>query len=90
MKLTFTAVPEDSRCPTGVSCIWEGQVKVKLEVVSGGKSQPIEFTRKASQAGGVTQAAFGYQIDLLEVNPYPAQTGKIKPEDYLVKLSVRK
>ncbi|MEK7257473.1 MAG: hypothetical protein AAB316_22145 [Bacteroidota bacterium] len=90
LKLTFTAVPEDSRCPKGVSCIWEGQAKVKLEVLSAGQTKSVEFVRKASETGGVSQAAFGYQIDLLEVNPYPVQTGKIKPEDYVVKLSVRK
>ena len=30
MKVRFDSVKEDSRCPEGVDCIWEGNAKIAL------------------------------------------------------------
>ncbi|WP_420455292.1 hypothetical protein [Rubrivirga sp.] len=35
LSLTFDDVVEDSRCPAGVACIWEGQARVSL--MAGGQ-----------------------------------------------------
>ncbi|MBN1368703.1 MAG: hypothetical protein JW954_00520, partial [Dehalococcoidaceae bacterium] len=31
LEIIFTEVMEDSRCPTGATCIWAGRVSVKVE-----------------------------------------------------------
>jgi len=31
LQLILTSVPEDSRCPVQVNCIWEGQVKLFID-----------------------------------------------------------
>ena len=36
LSVRFVAVAEDSRCPTGMSCVWEGRAGVRLVV--GGTS----------------------------------------------------
>ena len=43
LKLTFTGVTEDSRCPKFTNCIQEGQVKVALSAAIDGKGQVVEI-----------------------------------------------
>jgi hypothetical protein len=90
MKLTLKAVPEDSRCPRFVNCIQEGQVKVGLIVAIDGKGQPVELVRKPSDKGPNTATVGAYKVQLYEVMPYPESGKKINPEEYSVRLSVRK
>ena len=89
LKITFSGVPEDSRCPKGVNCIQEGQIRISLAVVSGSQTRTLEFTRKASQTGNVTQSFENYKIQWLDVSPYPEKDKKIKAEDYKLKVAVR-
>ncbi len=90
LRLTFTGVPEESRCPQGVDCFQEGQVRVTLIAVNAGNSQTIEFTRKASEKGTVTRSFGKFKIQLNEVSPYPKNGVKTNLEDYSLKLAVRK
>jgi hypothetical protein len=90
LKLTFTAVPEDSRCPEYVNCVWEGEVKISVAVIGSGVNKTLEFVRKAKEKSNTVQAAGDYKIMLSEVSPYPKQQQKIKPEDYRIRLLVKK
>lgn len=90
LKLTFTGVPEDSRCPKFTNCIQEGQVRLTLTAVIGGKSQTVEFTRKPSDKGPTTVAVEKFKIQLYDVQPYPESGKKIKLEDYTARMAVRK
>ena len=41
-SVSFLKVLEDSRCPSDVTCIWEGQARVLVEVTeTGKKSQQV-------------------------------------------------
>jgi hypothetical protein len=90
LRLTFTDIPEDSRCPEGVDCFQAGQVRVGVEVSTGNDTKAVEYTREAKQKGNVTQTVSGFKIHLLEVSPYPKKNQKIKPEEYTLRLAVRK
>lgn len=90
LKLTFSTVMEDSRCPEGVNCIQEGQVRVMLALANGGKSMALEFARTASQKGIVSRTLGHFNIQLSEVSPYPKNGEKIKPEAYKLKLAISK
>ena len=64
----------DSRCPTGVNCFWAGEVKVVLEVTrameEGDKPVEIQLTLGVRREP-VTASVFGYELELLKVDPYP-------------------
>ncbi|MBU3002048.1 hypothetical protein [Paraglaciecola arctica] len=65
---------EDSRCATGVTCIWAGQIVVSLEVSNGNnEKQTIKLVRKREP---IAAQAFGYRLLLLDVAPHPKK-GKI-------------
>ncbi|MFQ5570564.1 MAG: hypothetical protein ACE5G0_12855 [Rhodothermales bacterium] len=64
----------DSRCPIGVTCIWEGEVKVAMEFTRNGQA-PAPFTMKGfvGPQGDETVSldTLGYRFTLERVDPYP-------------------
>ncbi|MDT0294439.1 hypothetical protein ACFQ3R_11740 [Mesonia ostreae] len=76
----FIKVTEDSRCPTGVDCVWPGQAKVVVMWCKDGKEiGQKEVTFKANQlkkepievAITNTKSVYIYQL-----NPYPTSSEK--------------
>jgi hypothetical protein len=89
LKLSFSGVPEDSRCPKGVNCIREGDIKITLAAATGSQNKTLEFIRSASQTGNVTQSFENYKIQWLDVSPYPEKDKTIRKEDYKIRIAVR-
>lgn len=88
----FVSVPEDSRCPKGVNCIWAGNVRVLLHVTKA-KSKPVKVELNLNprdfpdgEAGGYGD----YKIKLVKVDPYPVADQQIKAGDYTATLSISK
>jgi len=90
LTLRFQDVPEDSRCPEGVTCVWAGQVTVVLAAKLAEHRQDLRFTREAKSKKNVTNSFQGYKVHLLGVEPYPREGSPLKKEDYRLRLSVRK
>lgn len=89
-KLTFTGVPEDSRCPKFTNCIQEGQVRVTMTAVYEGKTFPVEFTRKATETSNNSATVANYKVQLFDVQPFPESGKKINLTDYKARLVIRK
>ncbi len=77
--LTFVEKTEDSRCAANVVCIWEGRVKILLDVARSGQgSATFELVgfvdadgNDPSSEPGVTREALGLRFTLERVDPYP-------------------
>ncbi|CAN5874650.1 hypothetical protein BH20GEM1_BH20GEM1_05050 [soil metagenome] len=85
----FESVTQDSRCPTGVQCPWEGNAGVRLEL----SSQIAEFAPQPRVLNTAIEPRatdfMGLNIRLVEVMPYPSASGPpIDPASYVVKLIV--
>ena len=82
-RVRFTAVIEDSRCPTNVQCIQAGRARIRLEVIQGRRPVSIELSTdpEASMrsAGGVTW-------ELQNVAPYPTAGRERRDRDYVITL----
>jgi hypothetical protein len=88
LKISFSAVTEDSRCPKGVDCIWAGNGKVVVQInVGRAKSAEIEVNTNVEPKQSRFQE---YSIKLVSLNPYPHKDVKIKRSDYVVTLVVNK
>ena len=92
LEITFSDI-EDSRCPTDVVCVWEGQADVELRAFFDGDDTPAVF-HLISRVGYPDLAdttLYGYHLQLLEVNPYPdnASSPPAK-EDYTIRLLIEK
>ena len=81
LKLYFYDV-EDSRCPSDVTCIWEGKV-----------SAMIHISNQTHKIGGPLEISYPvtyispYTITLVDVKPYPISTEK---PDYVAMLEITK
>lgn len=62
--LTFVAVPEDSRCPEGVQCIWAGNAKLSLRL----DEQPFAINSTVEPRDAVVQ---GYRFHLVGLTQRP-------------------
>ncbi len=88
LKVQFSDVLADSRCPSDVQCIWAGEVKVSLSIHKNDQKNLgiYEFT---SQAGILAvQNIEGYSVKLVSVNPYPISTKTIEKPEYNLTLLV--
>lgn len=79
----------DSRCPIGVRCVWEGEAIASLEV-SRGERPPEQITLKV-RAGIESQAvvAIGHEWRLLSVEPFPRDGVTTPRADYLATVEIR-
>ena len=57
---------EDSRCPAGMNCIWEGHIKLRLTVQKNDKVYDKEITLRAGRSA--TVEVDGYVVKLLGAN----------------------
>jgi len=83
MQVTFVAVTEDSRCPKDVTCVWAGEVKVKLTVKLG-SSAPVKREVLEGRAAIVEP----YRLTVTRVLPEPLSDKKPQPSDYRINLIV--
>lgn len=79
----------DSRCPTGVACVWEGEVGVSLEV-SRDSEAPVEvkltLPARTDRDKVVVQ---GYLLRLLAVEPHPKYGVTTPREAHVVRLEIQ-
>lgn len=93
LRLRFTDVLEDSRCPTQVECFWTGQARISVSVQpESGGSTTVEFNTNPAPGQTAKQADVGqYSIELISLEPYPQTPEQPIPfGDYRASLTVRK
>jgi hypothetical protein len=86
IKITFLAVLEDSRCPTGARCVWEGNGKIKLQVeTQNNQSTQVELnTSMEPKSTGISE----YNLSLISLLPHPKLNYQINPSEYVATLSL--
>jgi hypothetical protein len=91
LSITFNTYPNESRCPTNVTCIWAGFVEIELSVNLKGKDTVLKLSTEPNVSGIPVQANVGdYSIKLIDVIPYPATNIRIDPNQFKVILLVEK
>jgi hypothetical protein len=85
-KIKFVEMVEDSRCPTGTTCVWAGNAKVKIEV-RGRKNGSKTFELNSTTAPTVVSYG-GYDIKLSGLTPKPATNVRINPSGYVATFDV--
>lgn len=86
ISVTFTSVVEDSRCPRGARCVWEGNAGVALLLAAPGGSAAVvlntsgRFDREASR--------FGLTLRLLDLSPLPGADAPVASGEYTATISV--
>jgi hypothetical protein len=89
IKIIFLNITSDSRCPSDVTCIWQGQAGIELDVQKGEEESSISLSigGDSSPEESIFNA---YLIQLVELSPYPISTKNIQPEDYTATIKITK
>lgn len=81
--VTFESVAEDSRCPTGVTCVWAGNARVSLRLGVAGRDTTVALNTgiepRTTRIGDVT-------LELKAVTPFPQAGTSTPAESYRVTL----
>jgi hypothetical protein len=89
----FGGITEDSRCPTGTVCMWEGQAVAALWASCGASRlgpevESFSLTLRAAQPDLATKTVLGMRFTLLAVEPYPDPAVRKDPKRYEITLQV--
>ena len=88
LTLKFVEVEGDSRCATGVECVWAGEAKCRMYITYNGSTSDIVFTQLS---GSVTDQDFLNQYKAsFKLEPYPESGKQIDKSDYRLVMTVTK
>lgn len=86
VSVTFVVVAGDSRCPLNVTCVWQGDGEVVLDLRSEGAERRVVLHTgvdpRATEFGGVI-------IELVGLSPEPVDDPLTDPTDYRAFLVAR-
>ncbi len=84
--ICLDSVISDSRCPTGVECVWAGEAIARFKIEKYNELPSfidlIEGTRDTLISG--------YRFSFLKLLPYPQYGIQVKPEDYKARIVIKK
>jgi len=87
LGVAFGSVPEDSRCPTDVDCIWGGNARVVLRLQKKSQSGSLELNTSVEPRQG---DFLEYRIRLVDLKPVPVSEKPTPPDGYTAVLVVSK
>jgi hypothetical protein len=82
--LSFDSLITDSRCPIGVICVWEGNARVSLVF------NAIRFNLNTHKSFTNDTTILNYQINLINVWPYPHIDSLYTNDQYSAEIIVNK
>ena len=84
--LLFSEVVNDSRCPAGVVCVWEGDAEISIRAVAAdGSSRDLRLHTARGEASGEFA---GLTIRLAGLEPAPREGTASRQADYRATLEV--
>ena len=90
LRVKFVAVPEDSRCPSDVTCVWAGNAVVTIELTEGQCTTTLRLNTHQGPQSSENAKVGPYRVKLAKLDPYPRSTQKISAGDYTATLVVSK
>lgn len=88
LRVGLAGVAADSRCPVDVTCVWEGDLEVDIDLTLGSGPTTRHRLHLTSSVGETSVEHGGYLVRLVSVAPTPVSTTVIEPREYRVRLIV--
>jgi len=89
VSVRFTDVTTDSRCPTGVQCVWAGEAVAQFWVEG---SEMVSLRLGPAGTGttniGASAIVRGYKVALVALKPLPTAGGPVTRSDYVATLRI--
>jgi hypothetical protein len=87
MYICLDSVLNDSRCPSGVNCFWEGNATVRFKYQKY-NSNPVIFDLNTHKGFRSDTIIDRYKFTLLDLTPYPTAHKKIEQKDYTARILI--
>jgi len=85
LRLTFSSVEGDSRCPTNVVCVWAGDGEIALKIEQGSKAAVAALHTTLEPKKTEWD---GYTIALVTLTPERKANAPVSPADYRAEILV--
>ena len=89
LSILFKGVINDSRCAQDVTCVWQGEVSVNIEIISGDESNSMTLIQPGLFYEFSRDSYAGYEI-AFKVLPYPEEGKQIQEDEYRLIMMVTK
>jgi len=89
MYICLDSVLNDSRCPIGAYCIWEGNAEVRFKFEKFNE-KPILFNLNTHRGFTTDTIVDGYKFSLIGLSPHPTMGHRIEQKDYKAEIIVNK
>jgi hypothetical protein len=87
VTVTFVNILLDSRCPTDVECVWQGDAAAEVHLSVDGSA----FTDTLHLNVDPREVTHGdYTIRFVKLDPAPISTQEIDPDDYVATFKISK
>ncbi len=91
INVKFLNVTADSRCPSDVTCIWQGEATVIVTVIKNNQDMGIfSLVSGLGDKNATAQIPGDYFLQLVKVEPYPTSGTKIQLENYIATFTLSK
>lgn len=91
IRVRFSAVESDSRCPIDAVCIWEGDAIANFVVEQNCECRSASFDLKLhTTLQPKSGTAYGFRVELLQLAPSPRAASPVKPADYSAWIRIKR
>lgn len=85
LRVTLDGVFEDSRCPSGVQCVWAGNASLRLTLATADEAEVVVVNSTTTPH----MAAFeGFVLGYRDLAPYPSSTEPMDRDAYVATIWV--
>ena len=88
LRVTFGQVVDDSRCPASVTCVWQGNGAIRLDITTGRGAQSVTLNTAGASTFPREASAAGYTFTLLQLDPQRQTTDAIPSQQYRATIRV--
>jgi hypothetical protein len=89
MYICLDSVMNDSRCPTGAFCFWEGNAEVRFKFAKINE-KPVLFNLNTHKSFTTYVVFSGYKITLTGLKPYPGLNHRINQNEYKAEIVIER
>ncbi len=90
INVCLDSLIEDSRCPLGVVCIWQGTAIAKFSVTVNDHQQPVTLSTFKLPGLPSDTILMGYKIEFVDLLPYPESNKSHDISEYRAELKITK
>lgn len=90
ISIRMDSVLSDSRCPSNVICVWEGNAEVRFIFTEENLQTGFVLNTHGGSKFNTDTIISGYQIRLLNLSPYPEEPGEILQVEYSSEIFIEK